>query len=283
MTLPRFEFLMIVEDGEVARFAAANGVDRLFVDLEVLGKAQRQGHLDTVQSRQTPATLSLVRDAAPDAHVMVRINPLHEGSAAEIDDVVARGADSVMLPMFRDTDTLARFTDLLAGRAGSIPLFEAQGAVDALPEILARGIPFDRAHFGLNDLHLDRGERFILEPLLRNALDIAARALRSSSRPFGIGGLARAGEGDVPPELLLAEHVRLGSTGAILSRTFHRNAKSVAEIRESMDFAAETERLRALHASLIALGDTALQRRVAKAREAMEGAIARRAVERDPT
>jgi len=42
---------------------------------------------------------------------------------------------------------------------------------------------------------------------------------------------------------LLAEHVRLGSSAAILSRTFHRQAESVREIREQMDFASEVQKL----------------------------------------
>ena len=61
--------------------------------------------------------------------------------------------------------------------------------------------------------------------------------------PFGIGGIARVGEGMLPAELLLAEHVRLGSTGAIISRTFHRQAGSVQAIEAQMDFGAELIKL----------------------------------------
>lgn len=40
------------------------------------------------------------------------------------------------------------------------------------------------------------------------------------SIPFGFGGIARIGEGDLPSDYILGEHVRLGSTSVILSRTF---------------------------------------------------------------
>ena len=38
--------------------------------------------------------------------------------------------------------------------------------------------------------------------------------------PFGFGGIARIGDGMLPAEKILAEHIRLGSSSVILSRTF---------------------------------------------------------------
>ena len=48
----------ITKDPVVARIAQAAGVDRIFVDMEYIGKAQRQGGMDTVQNHHT------VEDAA---------------------------------------------------------------------------------------------------------------------------------------------------------------------------------------------------------------------------
>ena len=51
--------------------------------------------------------------------------------------------------------------------------------------------------------------------------------------PFGFGGIARIGEGDLPSDNILGEHVRLGSQSVILSRTFKgivgvdRNARPI--------------------------------------------------------
>lgn len=234
--------LMIVDDPAIAAFVAGQGVDRLFVDLEVMGKAERQGHLDSVQSVQGPQTVTRIREAAPDAHLLVRINPLHDASHREIDDVTARGADSVMLPMFHDTATLARFLDMLNGRAEALPLVETVGALKALPDMAAT-LPLTGVHIGLNDLHLERGDRMMLAPIADGALEDAALALRTAQIPFGIGGVARAGEGHVPPELLLGEHVRLGSTAAILSRSFHRRANTLDLLQREMDFPKEIEKL----------------------------------------
>lgn len=238
-------FIMAVGDPDIARHVAPAGVDP-FVDLEVMGKAQRQGHLTTWKSSQTATDVSRIREALPDAHLVVRINPLHEGSPAEIDDVIARGADSVMLPMFHDIDTLARFVELLRDRARPLPLFETAASVRAIPDMLSR-LDLERIHIGLNDLHLDLGRDFLFEPLADGYLEAPAAALRERGVAFGIGGIARAREGIVSPEYLLGEHVRLGSDMAILSQTFHRNAADLAELEASMDFAAEVGRLRAIY------------------------------------
>jgi hypothetical protein len=49
----------------------------------------------------------------------------------------------------------------------------------------------------------------------------------------------------LPAEIVLAEHARLGSSAAILSRTFHRNLPNRQAIVDDMDFADEVTKLRA--------------------------------------
>lgn len=268
------QFLMIVNDPDIARYVFGHGVTRLFIDLEHLGKEQRQGHLDTWKSRQTPNDLSRIRDAAPDAHLLVRINPLNAGSRAEIDDVLARGADSVMLPMFRSRDELARFVDLLAGRAEALPLVETAGALSAVPEIL-RTVPLTALHIGLNDLHLDLGMDFMFEPLAQGLLEEPCAALRQAGVPFGLGGIARAGEGLVPPEQILGEHVRLGSTATILSRGFHNGAANLADLLAA-NFDSEVAKLQAIYAGFYTASAAELERNRVDSARAIEAVAAER-------
>lgn len=251
------QLLMIVNDAEIARHVAAHAVNRLFVDLEHLGKDERQGHLDTWKSRQNLADVSRIREAAPKAHLLVRINPLNTGSRAEIDEVVARGADSVMLPMFHSRDDLGRFLELLDDRAEALPLVETAGALRAIPDIL-RTLPLTGLHIGLNDLHLDLGMDFMFEPLSQGLLEAPCAALREARVPFGIGGIARSGEGLIPPERVLGEHVRLGSTATILSRGFHRNAGSLIELLAA-NFDEEVARLQAIYAGFAQASETDLE------------------------
>ncbi len=239
--------MMVVQTPDIARLVAAGGVDTLFVDLEHMGKAERQGHMPSWKSRQTMADVSLIRAAVPQARLLVRVNPPGDHTRAEVDQAIARGADAVMLPMFRRLGELQRFADAVAGRADIVPLFETAASLALIPGLAGEGW-LTELHIGLNDLHLDLGDRFLFEPLADGVLEGPCMALREAGVRFGIGGVARAGEGIVPPELLLGEHVRLGSDAAILSQTFHRNAASCAELQESTDFAAEVAKLRGIYA-----------------------------------
>ncbi|WIV97424.1 aldolase/citrate lyase family protein [Kinneretia aquatilis] len=246
------KFLLITNCPDIAAFAVDHGVDRIFVDLESLGKQERQGHLDTVMSRHSIADVHRLRPVVPHGRLLVRINPMHTDSAAEINAVISAGADILMLPMFRGPAEVRAFTDAVAGRARTCLLAETIGAAETLRDCV-RVPGVDEVHIGLNDLHLELGLHFMFEPLANGMVDELAALLREEGVPFGMGGVARVSEGLLPAELLLSEHARLGSSAAILSRTFHRQASSVAEIEAQMDFGGEVEKLRkAYSAALIA-------------------------------
>lgn len=242
------KFMMITNSTDIARFAVGSGVDRIFVDLEILGKEARQGHLNTVISRHQLADVHALRPVVPPGRLLVRINPMHEGSNREIDEVLDAGADILMLPMFRTPAEVAAFTAAVRGRARCCLLVETVGAATTLQECV-RVSGVDEVHIGLNDLHLEMGMDFMFELLANGTVDELCAVLRSAGIPFGIGGVARVGEGLLPAEVILAEHARLGSTGAILSRTFHRQATSVEQIQAEMDFAAELTKLREAYAA----------------------------------
>jgi hypothetical protein len=94
-------FMMIVNDTSIARFAHDSGMARLFVDLEHIGKGIRQKGLDTWKIRQTVRDVTGIREAVPEGHLLVCINPLHDDTSSELEDVRARSADSVILPLTR--------------------------------------------------------------------------------------------------------------------------------------------------------------------------------------
>ena len=145
------KLMYITNDPRVAWIAADAGVDRLFVDMEVLGKASRQGGLNTVQCHHVPEDIAVLREAiGPDMEIMARTDPMNPGLKAQIDASVQNGADVIMLPMWKTADDLRRFVDMVAGRAVTMPLLETAEAVDNLDEALTvSGI--DQMHIGLND------------------------------------------------------------------------------------------------------------------------------------
>ena len=98
-------------------------------------------------------------------------------------------------------------------------------------------------------MYIDLDMKFMFEPFANGLVDRIAQILNESKLPFGIGGLARVGEGLLPAEMLLGEHARLGSTAAILSRTFHRQAQTVDQICSEMNFYSEIEKLKQAYAN----------------------------------
>jgi hypothetical protein len=215
------ELIQITNDPAFARRCDALGGFRLFVDLERLGKAERQAGRNTFISGHGIDDVRRVRDVLRQSRLMVRVNPLHEGTPAEVEAVLARGADLLMLPMFATAGELREFSGIVAGRAPIVPLLETAGALACLDEWI--GTPgLGELYVGLNDLHISLGHRFMFEPLASGEVEGVARAARAQRLPFGFGGIARTDEGQISGRDVLAEHLRLGSTSVILSRTFHR-------------------------------------------------------------
>lgn len=238
--------ILITNDIELAKQAEAAGVARIMVDLERLGKQERQGHLDTLISAHSVEDIARIRGLLSSAELIVRVNPLHSDSRQEIDTVIDQGAEVLMLPMFRTADEVAEFCEMVDGRARVMPLVETGDAAKALEAIVAvRGV--SEIYIGLNDLHLDLGLAFMFEPLASGLIDSMAATIKSAQLPFGFGGVARIGQGAVPGELVLAEHARLGSETVILSRAFQQGLIDA----EKAGFIGEVKKLQAFHQQLI--------------------------------
>lgn len=263
------KFLFITSDPEIARFAVDSGAGRIFVDLEIIGKQERQGHRDTVVSHHSLGEIEAVRRAVPDVQLLVRTNPLHSGTRIEVDAAIEAGADLLMLPMFRRPEEVGEFARLVRGRVPIIPLVETAQAMVRLPAVVElSGI--GEIYIGLNDLHVELGLDFMFEIVAAGLVEHMATQVKAKAIPFGFGGIARVGDGQVPGELVLSEHVRLGSSSVILSRTFHGRATTVAALRSHIELPLEIAKLRAVEARLQRRGE----RQIELDRQALASAIA---------
>lgn len=238
--------MLMTRDAGIAAEAARAGVDRLFVDLEVTGKAERQAGRNTIISAHTVDDVRQVRAAAPDVELMARIDPPSPTTAAEVDAVIAAGADCVMLPMFTNADEVGAFVDAVDGRVRTCLLLETAAAVVRARSIAA--VPgVDEIHVGLNDLHISTGIEFMFELLGEGIVEYVRDAIRETNPAicFGFGGGARlSAPHPVTPADVLGEHVRLGSQMIILSRTFLDGAETLDELPEDYVLAAEIGALR---------------------------------------
>lgn len=219
------KLMYITNRPDVAQIAESSGVDRIFVDLEYIGKTLRQGGMDTVQNHHTPEDVANIRKAIMQAELLARVNPIHEAtnqytsSKEEIDAVIEAGADIVMLPFFKTADEVQAFVQLIGGRAKTILLFETPESVKNIDEILAvDGI--DEVFIGLNDLSLGYGKKFMFELLTDGTVENVSLKFKQKNLPFGFGGIASLGKGMLPSEFVIREHYKLGSTCTILSRSF---------------------------------------------------------------
>lgn len=225
--------MYISNNEEVAKLAEKAGVDRIWVDLEILHKEERQYEMNTVISRHKVEDVYNIRKVIHKSDLLVRVNPINEGSKEEIEQVIDYGADIIMLPMFKGPREVETFLDLIQKRTRNILLLETKEAVEQLDEILK--IPgIDEVHIGLNDLHLSYNESFLFEPLANGLVDQIATKLQKKKIPFGFGGIAQIRKGLLPAELILGEHYRLGSQAVILSRSFCnvQNTDNLEEVED---------------------------------------------------
>lgn len=237
------KLMFITNNPDLAEYAECCGVARIFIDLEVMGKSERQGHLDTLISQHSLADIPMVKSKLKKSQLLVRVNPLHSGTRQEVETAIAGGADLLMLPMFRTVRDVQIFSDYVDGRVGIIPLIETFDAAQSLQSLLkVKGI--SEIFIGLNDLHLDMKLDFIFETLANGFIEGLVNTIKKAGFNFGFGGIARVGEGVIPGECVLAEHVRLSSSSVILSRTFHRQSTSVKALKSTGGLKQEIEKLR---------------------------------------
>ena len=235
------KLMYITNKPEVAKIAENAGVDRIFVDMEYLWKAERQGGLDTVQNRHNVEDVKRLRSVLTNAELLTRINPVHESvdgivdTREEIESVIEAGTDIIMLPYFKTVAEVKKFIELVDGRAKTMLLLETPEAVELVDEILeVRGI--DEIHIGLNDLSLGYEKKFMFEVLADGTVERLCGKFKAARIAYGFGGVAAPEKGLLPAELILMEHYRLGSGCVILSRSFcNAELVNLEEIRQTFD------------------------------------------------
>ena len=235
-----FTLTAITRDLHLARMADAAGVDRIGVDVERLFKRDRQGHVPGARISDHELTdLAALRSGIGRAALFARVNSVHAQSGDEVNASIAAGASVLMLPFFKGPTEVETFVRLVDGRARVSLLLETVAAVVRLHDVLdVDGI--SEVMVGLNDLRLSTGVDNPFEPVASDMMAVVAHQVLERGCAFGFGGLPRVGDTalPVPPDLVIAQHARLGSTSAWLSRSFF------GEHPDTIDLADEVSRLR---------------------------------------
>ena len=135
------KFMYITNDVNVALIAEKYGVDRIWIDLETLGKEERQKNMDSVKSNHSIEDIKKIAPLLTKSEMLVRINPINVNSENEINTVIDAGADIIMLPM---DEIHIGLNDLHLSYNLSF-MFEllSNGTVEKLcKKIAAKGIPY---------------------------------------------------------------------------------------------------------------------------------------------
>jgi hypothetical protein len=221
LPLLRFVLTLWTDDPALAARADRAGIDRIGIDIETLGKWERQSGLGTWISPHAIDSLPALKAVMNTAQLFARTNPIHDGTQREVDVLLDAGVQVVMLPMFSSADEVRRFTDVVEGRAEVVLLLERVTAAKAIDEIVAvEGV--SEVHIGINDFTLDLGlpNRFLA--LTHSLTADVSRSVRAAGKRFGIGGIGRVDDDrfPVPSDLVYAQYPRLDATAALISRAF---------------------------------------------------------------
>lgn len=216
-----FVLTLFTNDVELARRADAAGVNRIGLDLERIGKAQRQAKLATWISDHEEHELPEIGRVLRQAELFARTNPIHDGSREEIERLLDVGAEVLMLPMFRSLPEVDHFVEIVAGRAKVSLLLETATAAARVEQLVDRpGI--DEIHIGLNDLYLSLQLSSHFELLGSRLMEMLSETICAAGIPFGFGGIGRVSDDrlPVPPHLVFAQYPRLNADRALVSRVF---------------------------------------------------------------
>ena len=247
------------------------GIDRIFYDLEYIGKAERQRGLNSVKSHNDINNIPQIREVVTSSDLLVRTNPIHAYTKAEVEKAIGYGADILMLPMATDHHDVEEYVSYIDGRARVCIMIETAAALARLDNILA--VPgVDEIFIGLNDLHLSMGLTFMFELLGGGLVEYAANKCKQKGMPFGFGGIARIGEGMLPADYILGEHVRLGSSSVILSRTF-KGVEGVDPNAKKIDLREEVDKVRKREQEIALWGKEEYEENITRIKKSVEEVV----------
>ena len=212
-------YFLFSNNAELAKIMDdCNEIDSFFIDLEIIGKEKRQKNRNTLISYHQLNDINDVRGFIEKTSLGVRTNPIHENIKKEINECISRGADVLMLPMFKRLDEINYYIELVNGRCKIDLLFETPESLQLINQIPYKDVRF--IHFGINDLSIALNYKLMFELYFDRNLFFATDYLKKNNLTFGIGGIGAIGSLPISPELIFSAAITHGVKRLILSRSF---------------------------------------------------------------
>ena len=193
-------------------------VDTIFVDLEILGKVDRQGHTGGLISNHTYEDIKNLRNYINSSYLGARIDPFNANSEYQINKCIEYGVEVIMLPMFSTVEEVQKVISLIDKRVFLDLLFETPKSLEIIDFIPKKSIR--KIHFGINDLSLAYSFKSMFNCLFFKELENAALKCFQLGFEFGIGGIGALGSKPISPDLIFTKLLKMKSSRVILSRSF---------------------------------------------------------------
>ena len=219
-----FEFFSFYSNLEKTLKGIEAGLNGVVVDLETRGKEGRQSHYNTQISEHNLSDLKELRSNTS-SHIICRINGGNYLSKEEISDVIAAGANEILVPMITNLKQMDFLVNVVPNDIALAIMIETNEAVN-LAQTLDE-YPISRVFVGLNDLSIARKQKNLFLPLIDGTVETVRKKLNCQ---FGVAGLTHPAAGyPVPCDLLINEMKRLHCTFGFLRRSFYRDLKDYTQ------------------------------------------------------
>jgi hypothetical protein len=223
-----YRLIFCTSSPEVALFVLNAGADRVFIDLEITGKAARQKNKSAVTGHSIDQIGPMAAVCADKLYI--RVDGFGFEALEQAKKLHSHSGAGIIIPMFKRSDDLIIFKKI-SNNLKIVGLAETAAALENLESILDTGI-LKEVHVGLRDLAIDMGYNFLFELLLHPLVVRASLVCAQRGVPFYIGGIAPLGCGLIPPEVLLPVYFMLNSCGSFMSRDFGAAASDMAQLND---------------------------------------------------
>ena len=266
----------ITNNPEVASFVENAGVKEIFLDLEKVGKAERQQGRDTFLSTHVISDITKVKKSINTANLLVRTDSINFLERETIEQIIDNGADILMLPMVKSHVDVEQLLNMVRGRIKISLLLETSSSIVNLDRILEHSNDISEVYLGLNDMHISMGLDFMFQLLSGDIVELMTRKISKTGIRYGFGGIGRIGEGIINPELVMSEHIRLGSESVILSRAFRGNTSSLESLKAAMNFEEELRKLNNVFCNMKGESELTFHERKLKLRSVVDNFVLQR-------
>tara|TARA_Y200000002_G_scaffold379812_1_gene389902 strand:+ start:1709 stop:2479 length:771 start_codon:yes stop_codon:yes gene_type:complete len=233
-------YIAITNNISDAHVVSASSVDQIMVDIETLGKKERQKEKNAIISNHILADVAKLNQENLHSDIICRINPYHHNTTYEIDSLIEYKPKAIMIPMINDVQNLDKIIRLVKGNFSIIPLIETPYSLLNVERILEREY-IKQMHFGLNDLGIALGYSNLFKILNDHSFGKLFQIASSSYLEIcGFGGIGNPlYKNSVDPLYILDEHKRLGSNSVILSRAFFNKNYNAQNISKALQIFEE--------------------------------------------